>query len=112
VERVDYIGAFQQGRDKEEHDIWVLNERSLDRINKSAKYWDKMSREPHRKIQEKWAKCEKRWGKINKEMKDIRLPNFGMPNDFTDLRDIVESHTKQDSSWAEILAKVTDTTLG
>jgi hypothetical protein len=45
-------------------------------------------------------------------MKDIRLPEFGMPDDFVDLRDIVESHTKKDSSWAERLAKVTDTVPG
>jgi hypothetical protein len=40
-------------------------------------------------------------------MKDIRLPKFGTPDDFVDLHDIVESHTKQDVSWAERLAKVT-----
>jgi hypothetical protein len=42
-------------------------------------------------------------------MKDIRLPEFGTPDDFIDLRDIVKSHTKKDSSWAEEIAKVTDT---
>jgi hypothetical protein len=36
-------------------------------------------------------------------MKDIRLLEFITPDD------IVESDTKQDSSWAKILAKVTDT---
>jgi hypothetical protein len=45
-------------------------------------------------------------------MKDIRLPEFGTPDDFVDLRDIVKSHTEQDSSWAEEIAKVTDTTPG
>jgi hypothetical protein len=42
-------------------------------------------------------------------MKDIKLPDFGMPDEFTDLCDIFESHTKKYSSWAKILAKVTDT---
>jgi hypothetical protein len=60
----------------------------------------------------KWAKCEKRWVKINKVMKDIRLLEFGMPDDFGDLSDIVKSHTKKDSSWAEELEKVTDTVPG
>jgi hypothetical protein len=68
-----------------------------------------MAREPHREIQEKWVKCGKSWVKINKEMKDIGFHNFGTPNDFTDLHDIVKLHTYQDSSWAEELAKVTDT---
>jgi hypothetical protein len=45
-------------------------------------------------------------------MKDIRLPEFGTPDNFVDLCDIVESHTKQDLLWAEELAKVTDTTPG
>jgi hypothetical protein len=90
----------------------VLSENSLERIKISAEYWAKMSREPHREIQGKWAKCERHWVKINQVMKDIGLPKFGTPDDFVDLRDIVESHTKQDSSWAERLAKVTDTAPG
>jgi hypothetical protein len=112
VERIKYIDAVQQGRDKEEHDIQMLRKSSLDRMKRSTEYWAKMSQEPHREIQEQWAKCEKHWGKINKAMKDIRLPEFGTPDDFVDLCDIVESHTKQDSLWAEELAKVTDTMPG
>jgi hypothetical protein len=38
MERVNYIGVVQQGLDKEEHDIRVLNESSHDRIKKSVKY--------------------------------------------------------------------------
>jgi hypothetical protein len=90
----------------------VLNESNLDRIRKSTEYWEKMAQEPHREIQEKWARCEKNWIKINRVMKDIELPEFGTPDDFVDLRDIVKSHTEQDSSWAEEIAKVTDTTPG
>jgi hypothetical protein len=60
----------------------------------------------------KWAKCEKNWIKINRVMKDIGLPEFGTPDDFVDLRDIVKSHTEQDSSWAEEIAKVTDMAPG
>ena len=45
-------------------------------------------------------------------MKDIKLPEFGTPDDFVDLHDIVKNHAEQDSSWAEDIAKVTDTTLG
>jgi hypothetical protein len=71
-----------------------------------------MSREPHREIQEKWAKCEKNWIKINRVMTDIGLPEFGTPDDFVDLQDIVKSHTEKDSSWAKEITKVIDTTLG
>jgi hypothetical protein len=60
----------------------------------------------------KWAKCERNWIKINKEMKDIGLSKFSMPDEFVDLRDIVKSHTKRDSSWAEELAKVSNTVPG
>jgi hypothetical protein len=45
-------------------------------------------------------------------MKDIRLPEFGMPDDFVDLRDIVKLHTEQDSLWAEEISKVTDMVQG
>jgi hypothetical protein len=48
MERVDYIGAVQQGRDIEEHDIQVLKESNLDHIRKLTEYWEKMAREPHR----------------------------------------------------------------
>jgi hypothetical protein len=41
-------------------------------------------------------------------MKDISLPEFGMPEDFVDLRDIVKSHTEQDSLWDAEIAKVID----
>jgi hypothetical protein len=94
VERTEYINTVQKGRDVEEHDIQVLMESSVNCIRKSTEYWVKMSREPHREIQEKWIK-------INRVMKDIILPEFGTPNDFVDLRDIVKSHVEQDSSWAE-----------
>ena len=70
----------------------MLNESSLDHIKKLTEYWEKMSREPHQEIQEKWAKCEKHWRKINRVMKDIGLPEFGTPDDFVDLRDIFKSH--------------------
>jgi hypothetical protein len=43
-------------------------------------------------------------------MKDIKFPEFSTLDNFIDLRDIVESHAKQDSSLAERLAKVIDTT--
>lgn len=112
VEKIDYISAVQKGRDAKEHDIRVLRESNIDRIRKSIEYWVKMSREPHREIQEKWAMCEKNWIKINRVMKDIKLPEFGTPDDFVDLRDIVKSHTEQDSSWAEEIAKVTDMAPG
>jgi hypothetical protein len=36
-------------------------------------------------------------------------PEFGMPDDFVDLCDIIKSHTEKDSSWAEEIAKVIDT---
>jgi hypothetical protein len=57
----------------------------------------------------KWVKNERNWVKINKEKKDIKLPEFSMPGDFIDLCDIFKSHIEQDSSWAEELENVTDT---
>jgi hypothetical protein len=84
----------------------VLKESSLDRIKKSEEYWERMAQEPHREIQEKWAKCEKIWIKINQVMKDIDLPNFGTLDDFVNLHDIVKSHAKHGSSWTEEISKV------
>jgi hypothetical protein len=90
----------------------VLSENNLERMKRSFEYWAKMSREPNQEIQGKWSKCERDWVNINRVMKDIGLPKFGTPNDFVELRDIFESHAKQDSSWAERLAKVTETMSG
>jgi hypothetical protein len=56
MERIDYISMMQQGRDVEEHGIQVLRESSIERIRKLGEYWVKMAQEPHREIQEKWAK--------------------------------------------------------
>jgi hypothetical protein len=41
-------------------------------------------------------------------MRDISLLEFGILNDFVDLRDIVKSHYEQDSSWVVEIAKVVD----
>jgi hypothetical protein len=71
-----------------------------------------MAQEPHQEIQEKWAKCKKIWIKINRVMKDISLPEFGTPDDFFDLHNIAKTHVKQDSSWAQEIAKVTDMAPG
>jgi hypothetical protein len=46
VERIDYNNAFQQGRDAEENNIWLLRESNIDRIKKSNEYWVKMAEEP------------------------------------------------------------------
>jgi hypothetical protein len=80
-------------------------------MKQSTKYWAKISRDPHREIQEQWIKCKKHWDKIIKVMKDIRLPGFGTPDNFVNLSDVVESHAKQDSLWTEELAKMTDMRL-
>jgi hypothetical protein len=38
VERLEYIDVVQQGRDKEEHGIWVLGKRILDCMKRSVRY--------------------------------------------------------------------------
>jgi hypothetical protein len=90
----------------------VLKEIILDHIKKLTEYWAKMAWEPHWEISEKWAKCEKGWIKINRVMRDIGLLEFGTPDDFVDLDDIVKLDAEQDSSWAEKIAKVTDMAPG
>jgi hypothetical protein len=45
-------------------------------------------------------------------MKDIGLPEFGTPDKFIDLSDVVKLHAKQDSLWTEELAKMTDARPG
>jgi hypothetical protein len=112
MEQINYISAVQQGQDVEGHGIQMINERNIDRIRKSTEYWVKMAQEPHREIQEKWVECEKIWTNINREMRDIGLPEFGTPDDFVDLHNIVKSHTEQDSSWDDEIEKVADMAPG
>ena len=45
-------------------------------------------------------------------MKDIGLLEFGTPDNFVDLCNIVKFNTKQDLLWVEDLAKVADTMPG
>jgi hypothetical protein len=71
-----------------------------------------MSRDPHREIQEQYAKCQKHWDKINKVMKDIKLPEFGNPSEFIDIRNVLNMYAEQDSLWAEECTKVADVRLG
>jgi hypothetical protein len=106
AEIIDYISAVQKGRDTKEHDIRVLRDNIIDRIRKVTEYWVKMAQEPQREIQEKLVDCERSWVKINWEMRDIGLPEFGSPEDFFNLHDIVKQHAEQDSVWMTEIAKV------
>jgi hypothetical protein len=77
----------------------VLMDNSITRIHKAAKHWVSMVQEPQRKMKEIWVECEKIWEKINLEMKGINFPDFGPPEDFADLQDIVKQHAEQDMAW-------------
>jgi hypothetical protein len=55
VEIIDYINSVQKGQYVKEHDIRVLRENNIDRINKVTEYWVKTPQEPQWEIQEKWA---------------------------------------------------------
>jgi hypothetical protein len=81
-------------------------------MKRSSDYWAKMSWDPHRDIQEKWTRCKKHWDKINKVMKDIKLPEFDNPKNFFDLSEVVKTHAKQDSLWTKELTNMTDTRPG
>jgi hypothetical protein len=43
------------------------------------------------------GRVRKRMGNINQEMKGIGLLEFGSPEDFVDLHDIVKQHVEQES---------------
>jgi hypothetical protein len=45
-------------------------------------------------------------------MKDVGLPEFNTPDEFTNLRDVFKTHSIQYSFWAEECAKVTDANPG
>ena len=67
-----------------------------------------MSQDPHREIQEQYAKCQKHWDKINKVMKDIKLPEFDNLSEFMDIRNMLKMYAEQDSLWDEECVKVAD----
>jgi hypothetical protein len=72
---------------------------NIARIRKEVEHWVSMVQEPQRKMQERWGECEKSWEKINREMRNIDLPEFGPPEDFSDLHDIVKQHEEKDLAW-------------
>jgi hypothetical protein len=71
-----------------------------------------MAQEIHREIQDKWVECKKSWSKINREMRDIGLPEFDTPGDFVDLCDIVKLHVEQDSPWVVEIEMVANMVSG
>jgi hypothetical protein len=90
----------------------MLRKNSLNHINRSTEYWAKMSWDPHQEIQEQYAKCQKYWDKINKVMKDIKLPKFDNPSEFINIRNMLKMYAKQDSLWVEECTNVADVRLG
>jgi hypothetical protein len=65
-----------------------------------------MVQEPQWKMQERWGECEKSWEKINREMRNIDLPEFGPLEDFTDLHDIVKQHEEKDLAWEAEISQI------
>jgi len=112
VERLEFVEAIQKFREKEDHGIWLVSKSSLNHMKRSVEYWAKMSRIPHEEIQEQWAKCQKHQDKINKIMKDIGLPEYGTPDMFINLNEIIKLCAEHDASWAEECAKITDAKPG
>jgi hypothetical protein len=108
VERLEFIEVVQKDRENEDHGIQLVIKSSLNRMKRSTEYWAKMSRIPHEEIQEKWARCQKQWDKINKIMKDIRIPKYGTHDMFNNLNEIIKLCVEQDVSWVKECAKVTD----
>jgi hypothetical protein len=45
-------------------------------------------------------------------MKDVGLPEFGTPDNFIDLRDMVKMHAEQDALWTKEFTKIADVKLG
>jgi hypothetical protein len=82
LEWIDYINEVQKGQDTEEHGIRVLMDNNIARIRKAVEHWVSMVQEPQQKMQKRWEECEKSWEKINQEMRNIDLPEFGPPEDF------------------------------
>jgi hypothetical protein len=63
-------------------------------------------------MQERWGECEKIWEKINQEMLNIDLPEFGLPEDFFDLHDIVKQHEEQGLAWEAKISPISSMILG
>jgi hypothetical protein len=72
----------------------------------------KMAQESQWQIQERRVDCKRSRVKINREMKDISLPEFGSPEDFVDLHDIVKQHVEKDSTWIAEIKKVANMAPG
>jgi hypothetical protein len=79
---------------------------NIARIRKAIEYWVSMVQEPQQKMQKRWEECEKSWEKINQEMRNTDLPEFGPPEYFTDLHDIVKRHAEQDQVYEVEISQV------
>jgi hypothetical protein len=95
LEQIDYINEVSEGSRYRRAWHQVLMDSSIARIRKEVEHWVSMVQEPQRKMKERWGECEKSWEKINLEMKNIDLPEFGPPEDFLDLHDIVKQHEEK-----------------
>jgi hypothetical protein len=71
-----------------------------------------MAHEPQWEIQKKWVECEKGCENINRDIKGIGLPEFGSPEGFVNLHDIVKRHVEKDSAWEVELTHVESMALG
>jgi hypothetical protein len=63
-------------------------------------------------MQERWEEWEKIWEKINQEMRNIKLLEFGPLEDFTYLHDIVKRHIEKDQVYKMKISQVSRMILG
>jgi hypothetical protein len=105
LEQIQYVWEIQKGRGSEEHGIRMLQDGSLARFQKAVECWTQLVVEPQQNMKDRWEECLKNWEKINQRMRDIQLPDFGMPEDFVDLHDIVKQHGEQDQSSRQMFSE-------
>jgi len=51
------------------------------------------------KMKERWDECLGNWETINEKMRDIWLPEFGMPKNFVDLNNVIKQLVEHDRKF-------------
>jgi hypothetical protein len=82
MDQIEYIKKFHKAEGNEDHNIRILIDDNITRIQRVTEYWVHLAIEPKNRMEELWSTCLKSREKINEAMIDLHLSKFGSRYDF------------------------------
>jgi len=76
-DQLAFIKKNQKCRGQEEHNIKLLDKKKIENIEVDLSFWESLSGDNHRNIEDCWMQCLKIWDFLEDITMKCQLPSFG-----------------------------------